>query len=102
MHIAFSIAADELAAWEARLNDAGVAIEGRTNWPRGGESIYFRDPDGHLSNWRRRACGRDIKAILTAYDFPYTGTMAPRVTRLSGEARNTIVAATSSTFGHSA
>ena len=32
-------------------------------------------------------------------DFPYTGTMAPRVTRLSGEARNRIVAATSSTFG---
>ena len=30
---------------------------------------------------------------------PYTGTMAPRVTRLSGEARNRIVAATSSTFG---
>ena len=23
-------------------------IEGRTDWPRGGRSIYFRDPDGHL------------------------------------------------------
>ena len=34
--------------WEAQLADAGVAIEGRTKWPRGGESIYFRDPDGHL------------------------------------------------------
>ena len=31
--------------------------------------------------------------------FPYTGTTAPRVTRLSGDARNKIVAATSSTFG---
>ena len=30
------------------------------------------------------------------------GTMAPRVTRFSGEARNAIVAATSSTFGHKA
>jgi hypothetical protein len=29
------------------------------------------------------------------YDFPYTDTMAPRVTRFSGETRNTIVAATS-------
>jgi catechol 2,3-dioxygenase-like lactoylglutathione lyase family enzyme len=48
VHIAFSVAADALADWEARLADAEVAIEGRTKWPRGGESIYFRDPDGHL------------------------------------------------------
>ncbi len=48
VHIAFSIAAAELATWQARLAEAGVATEGRTQWPRGGESIYFRDPDGHL------------------------------------------------------
>jgi catechol 2,3-dioxygenase-like lactoylglutathione lyase family enzyme len=48
VHVAFSIAAKELPAWEARLRDAGIAIEGRTRWPRGGESLYFRDPDGHL------------------------------------------------------
>ena len=40
--------ADELAEWEARLAAHGIAIEGRTKWSRGGESIYFRDPDGHL------------------------------------------------------
>jgi catechol 2,3-dioxygenase-like lactoylglutathione lyase family enzyme len=27
---------------------AAIAIKGRTEWPRGGRSIYFRDPDGHL------------------------------------------------------
>ncbi len=48
VHVAFSVAADDLAGWEARLADAGIAIEGRTKWPRGGQSIYFRDPDGHL------------------------------------------------------
>jgi catechol 2,3-dioxygenase-like lactoylglutathione lyase family enzyme len=48
VHIAFSIAAGELSAWEAKLAGAGIVIEGRTRWPRGGESIYFRDPDGHL------------------------------------------------------
>jgi catechol 2,3-dioxygenase-like lactoylglutathione lyase family enzyme len=48
IHMAFSIAADALAAWEARLAEAGVAIESRVRWPRGGESIYFRDPDGHV------------------------------------------------------
>ena len=48
IHMAFSIAASALADWEARLAEAGVAIESRVKWPRGGESIYFRDPDGHL------------------------------------------------------
>ncbi len=48
LHIAFAVAADELAAWETRLGERGVAIEGRTDWSRGGHSIYFRDPDGHL------------------------------------------------------
>jgi catechol 2,3-dioxygenase-like lactoylglutathione lyase family enzyme len=46
-HFAFAIAADELQAWEDRLRAHGVEIEARTNWPRGGKSIYFRDPDGH-------------------------------------------------------
>ena len=48
IHVAFSIAADALPEWEERLRVAGVAIEGRTKWPRGGHSIYFRDPDRHL------------------------------------------------------
>jgi catechol 2,3-dioxygenase-like lactoylglutathione lyase family enzyme len=48
VHIAFSIGAGDLAGWEQRLAGAAVAIEGRTTWPRGGVSIYFRDPDGHL------------------------------------------------------
>jgi len=48
LHIAFSVMSDELQAWEARLAEQGVAIEGRTAWPRGGHSIYFRDPDSHL------------------------------------------------------
>ena len=48
LHVAFAIAANELAAWEERLRDRGIPVEGRTDWPRGGRSIYFRDPDGHL------------------------------------------------------
>ncbi|MGB3490355.1 MAG: VOC family protein [Xanthobacteraceae bacterium] len=48
LHIAFAVTADELQAWEARLAERGVAIEARTAWPRGGHSIYFRDPDDHL------------------------------------------------------
>ncbi|WP_108447379.1 VOC family protein [Halomonas denitrificans] len=48
VHLAFAIAAEALADWEGQLAHHGIAIEGRTHWPRGGESLYFRDPDGHL------------------------------------------------------
>ena len=48
IHMAFSIEAADLDAWEQRLRDHGIAIESRVRWPRGGTSLYFRDPDGHL------------------------------------------------------
>jgi catechol 2,3-dioxygenase-like lactoylglutathione lyase family enzyme len=48
LHVAFAIGADALAEWEERLARHRVGIEGRTRWSRGGVSIYFRDPDGHL------------------------------------------------------
>jgi len=48
LHLAFAIEADRLEAWESRLQSQGIEIEGRIDWPRGGKSIYFRDPDGHL------------------------------------------------------
>ncbi len=49
LHFAFSILAADLPGWEARLRDHNVAIESRVHWDRGGTSIYFRDPDGHLA-----------------------------------------------------
>jgi catechol 2,3-dioxygenase-like lactoylglutathione lyase family enzyme len=48
LHIAFAIGQHELAQWERHLAARGVTIEGATDWSRGGRSIYFRDPDGHL------------------------------------------------------
>ena len=48
LHIAFAIGREELPRWEEQLGRARIAIEGRTDWPRGGHSVYFRDPDGHL------------------------------------------------------
>lgn len=48
VHVAFAIGRDELDAWEKLLAANAVPIEGRTDWPRGGKSIYFRDPGGHL------------------------------------------------------
>jgi len=48
-HFAFSVAASELPAWEKHLTANAIEIESRIHWPRGGTSIYFRDPDGHLA-----------------------------------------------------
>ena len=48
VHCALAVAAADLPGWEARLAAHGVPVEGRTLWPRGSTSIYFRDPDGHL------------------------------------------------------
>lgn len=46
-HLCFSATADEIDRWKADLIRKGVAIEADFNWPRGGRSIYFRDPSGN-------------------------------------------------------
>ncbi|HEU4629355.1 MAG TPA: VOC family protein [Gemmatimonadaceae bacterium] len=46
-HVAFRVPAAELAAWRARLEAAGVAVEAEIAWPRGGRSLYVRDPAGN-------------------------------------------------------
>ena len=48
MHLAFAISAQELEPWERWLEERQVVIESKVRWERGGRSIYFRDPDGHL------------------------------------------------------
>lgn len=48
LHVAFAVSAEEMPAWEKRLGEHGVTVEGETRWPRGGRSIYVRDLDGHL------------------------------------------------------
>jgi catechol 2,3-dioxygenase-like lactoylglutathione lyase family enzyme len=48
LHICFAVDLDELALWDERLQQQGIAIEGRMSWDRGGRSLYFRDPDGHM------------------------------------------------------
>jgi catechol 2,3-dioxygenase-like lactoylglutathione lyase family enzyme len=48
LHLAFAIPAGELANWEAWLAENNIPVEERTTWGRGGQSLYFRDPDRHL------------------------------------------------------
>ena len=47
-HFALGIEAKSLDAWRKLLQAQGVALEKEVEWPKGGRSIYFRDPAGNL------------------------------------------------------
>jgi catechol 2,3-dioxygenase-like lactoylglutathione lyase family enzyme len=46
-HFALGIEAQDFDAWRKHLQTHGVAVEKEVEWPRGGESLYFRDPAGN-------------------------------------------------------
>ena len=48
LHFAFAVDLMAIGEWEKHLAAHDIAIEDRATWPKGGSSIYFRDPDGHL------------------------------------------------------
>jgi catechol 2,3-dioxygenase-like lactoylglutathione lyase family enzyme len=47
-HFAFSISKGDFLAWEKHLTAMGIPIESKVDWPAGGKSLYFRDPDDNL------------------------------------------------------
>jgi len=47
-HFAFSIDAAEVAYWQERFRAEQVEVESVVDWPKGGRSVYVRDPDGNL------------------------------------------------------
>lgn len=48
-HLALGIEPEDLDGWRHKLQASGIAIEDEITWPRGGKSIYFRDPSGNLA-----------------------------------------------------
>jgi len=46
-HFALGIAAEDFDWWRERLLHHNVPIEHEEAWPRGGRSLYFRDPAGN-------------------------------------------------------
>ncbi len=48
LHMAFAIASETYEDWRRYLLEHGVAIRSEVRWPRGGRSLYFHDPDGHV------------------------------------------------------
>ncbi len=48
VHMAFAIPDGSYDSWIARLASFDVKVRSEVRWPRGGMSVYFDDPDGHL------------------------------------------------------
>ena len=48
LHIAFSISKEEVGRWGEKLLAFGVRIVSQVQWPLGGTSLYFYDPDQNL------------------------------------------------------
>src|SRR5438309_1485090 len=46
-HFALGVRADGLDDWRRRLDGHGNAVEKEVTWPRGGRSLYVRDPAGN-------------------------------------------------------
>lgn len=46
-HLAFGIGPEQLDEWRDRLQQYRVEVESAIDWPEGGHSLYFRDPDSH-------------------------------------------------------
>ena len=47
LHFAFECPPEDYAAWKAKVEEAGIAIEHEQHWGREVYSFYFRDPDDH-------------------------------------------------------
>ena len=59
LHLAFGVSEESRETWRRRLAEREVAITGEVDWPTGGWSLYFDDPDGHVgelksSDWHGR------------------------------------------------
>ena len=48
LHMAFAITTDSYDEWSRHLSRHAVPIYSEVRWPRGGRSLYFHDPDGHV------------------------------------------------------
>src|SRR5215212_2121183 len=46
-HMAFAVTLAEMDDWVAHLHKMEVVIEKDMLWPKGGRSLYFRDPAGN-------------------------------------------------------
>jgi len=48
LHLAFAISTGSFESWKTRLAVRNIKIESEVRWPKGGRSLYFRDPESNL------------------------------------------------------
>jgi catechol 2,3-dioxygenase-like lactoylglutathione lyase family enzyme len=48
LHLAFAISTASYESWRTKLAAQNINIESEVRWPKGGRSLYFRDPEGNL------------------------------------------------------
>ena len=48
LHFALRIPAASLEDWRRHLAERDIPVIGAMDWPQGGHSLYFHDPDGHV------------------------------------------------------
>jgi len=48
LHLAFKVSEEDYPVWQERLRAADAPDLGEIEWPAGGRSWYFKDPDGHV------------------------------------------------------
>ncbi|GJN92102.1 hypothetical protein Rhopal_005131-T1 [Rhodotorula paludigena] len=54
-HFALAVEkAEDLEAWEREFAEKSVRVLGKVEWPKGGKSLYFEDPDGHVGELASR------------------------------------------------
>jgi len=46
-HVAFGVTTESIDSWREQLIAHAIEIEKEHTWPKGGHSIYFRDPGGN-------------------------------------------------------
>ena len=64
-HYALGVRADTFGAWRSQLGGAGVSIESEIARPRGGQSLYFRDPAGVLGReYHGRRMGNAVWMVI--------------------------------------
>lgn len=54
-HVAFAMEEEAIPDWRDHLVQNGVEIEAEVSWPKGGSSLYFRDPAGNSVELATRA-----------------------------------------------
>jgi catechol 2,3-dioxygenase-like lactoylglutathione lyase family enzyme len=55
-HFAFGVPNEELGIWRKHLEEKGIEIEREMEWPKGGRSFYFRDPDDNSVELITQGC----------------------------------------------